>query len=427
MTPASLLHLLLLLLLLALIVGPVSFLLFLAALPGVGLAGPPRRLFYRAHRLRLLLLALAGLGWCGLAASWWMGFASGMWPLYGGAALTVVGGAYLVLYPTRLFHILHRPTYQTAEEVRLADDHPVMGLATEGPSRAYTLETLLQPHGAVDTLGEEPLLVTWCTLSHCAIAFHPGPEVSDLTKLHPVTALNDNICFYDDGNGNLFRQIEEGVVCGPDAGRRSDTRTVTVTTWGRWRRLFPDTLVSHMPPERPQDHLVRRIMLRVHRRVATLDRPFHPVDRPLDPRLPPMTPVLALCLGGEARAWPRDLLHQRGVLEAEVGDAPLVLLADSEGELASAYSRRLDGEVLDLAAFDDSGEGARDGAVSQGPARAVARSADGSRWDLAGRCVAGPRQGARLESPPHFQSVFWFAWALAHPETDLERPGPGRR
>jgi|GEM_PF-6375493 len=420
MTPSSWLHLLLFLL----IVGPLAFVLFLSAIPGHGLAGPPRRLFYRVHRSRRLFLAVGPLAWGVLVLRWAEGLADPLWPILGGLALAAVLAGYFLAHPIHLFQTIRQPRFRAADPVEIPEDMLVLGLDRDGPPRAYTLDTLIQPHGAVDTLGEETVLVIWCSLSNTASALHPGTEVSSLENFRPATAINDNLCYYDLGNGNLFQQIEDGVVCGPDAGRRSDTRPVTVTTWRMWQRLHPDTLVCHMAPARLHDRFVRHVALGVHRRLPTLDRPFHPIDRPLDPRLPPMTPVLAVSHDSVAKAWPRALLHRCRILCAEVGGEPLVLLADAGGEMAAAYSRRLGDRVLRFELLE-----ALDATELPPDQREIlaARSPDGSLWDLAGRCVAGPRQGDRLESPPHFQCAFWFSWARYHPETEMASLDPTDR
>jgi hypothetical protein len=49
--------------------------------------------------------------------------------------------------------------------------------------------------------------------------------------------------------------------------------------------------------------------------------------------------------------------------------------------------------------------------------------AGGSRWRVAtGQATDGPHEGRRLSPATDRSSMFWFAWATLHPETDVYRP-----
>jgi hypothetical protein len=50
----------------------------------------------------------------------------------------------------------------------------------------------------------------------------------------------------------------------------------------------------------------------------------------------------------------------------------------------------------------------------------------GSRWDLFGRAVEGPLQGARLQALPAVDH-FWFSWAAFFPDTEIFRSETDRQ
>lgn len=397
-------------------VFPPLFLIAIASFPGLLVGGPPRRFFYRLHRLRRVLLGIAVVAWLGLVGLWWGGWAAVSWPLGVGTGLAMAFAAYFLGYPLYAFRPVRNPVYRRADEVELPDDLLVIGVSpdSKSPPRAYTLPTLIQAHSAIDMLGDEPRMVTWCTLANTGAVLRLDPALGPLETLRSATAINDNICFHHLGTDNLVQQIESRVVCGPDAGRRLEAEPVLPVSWGVWRKLHPDTQVCDMPPRRLAERLLRRLLLRIHEGLPDRKTPFHRMDRPPDPRLPLMTRVLALELGGEARAWPCSWLFERRVVSTEVGGEPLVLLGDRARGLTAAFSRRPIGstEVLALNALEPKMLEAPQGLHA-------ARSRDGSVWDLAGRCVAGPRAGAQLAPVPHFSDAFWFAWARVHPETRL--------
>lgn len=150
-----------------------------------------------------------------------------------------------------------------------------------------------------------------------------------------------------------------------------------------------------------------RIMMPVDRLVRR-SRPWHRVRRALDPRLPAMTPVIGVDVGGERRAYPVDALPARGVVNDELGGTAVALITDPDSGLAAAYHRKIDGQILTLIPCPISADGA-----------AATDAETGSRWDVAGRAVAGPLQGKRLAPLPHFNGAFWFSWALFRPGTSI--------
>jgi hypothetical protein len=141
--------------------------------------------------------------------------------------------------------------------------------------------------------------------------------------------------------------------------------------------------------------------------------------RDADPRLPAMERVAAVEVGdGWAVAF--TTLREVRAANATTGGIPLAVFW--QGGAASAldradiargrdvgqtavFDRRVAGRVL---SFRPTGAGFQDRET-------------GSRWDMAGRAVAGPLQGHRLTAVPH-GNHFWFAWVVFRPDTELWTP-----
>lgn len=322
----------------------------------------------------------------------------------GFAALCV---GFLLAYPPHLFRPVRELTYVDVREAdRLLDpEDEVVGILDDDLPRAYPVTTMLRPHAVVDRLGEHPLTVTLCSLSGTAAAFTGELAPGRGLDLRTVTAVDDNVVFYDGCSGNLIQQLGERVVDGPDRGRQLEARPAATVPWATWRRLYPHTRLGHRPARGPLDRLLRAAMLRVHRALGAAASPFYRVRRPLDPRLPPMTRMLGVARHGEARAYPCDLFAGRVVVDTTLGGEPVTLWVDAGAGMSAVYSRRSGGRVLSFAA---------DGGA------AFARDREStSRWSLAGEAVSGAEAGTRLEPVHHYWGVFWFRWALTYPETGL--------
>lgn len=399
---------------------------------GVLLLPAPVRVIYRIHHHRRGLLAV---GWTAAVLLLLRGLAGAV--SLGGAlavvALAVLfSGFYLALYPGRLFAPVTDPGLVPApaslDPDAIPGDEEVVGLLLDGEPRAYTLSTLIRSHVVLDRHADQDLAVTYCSLSSTGTAFRTVGR-----RLRAVTAVDNNVVLYDETSGDLVHQAGGRVVCGPGSGGGVESVPVVLTRWDTWSRLHPRTRVSHRPARTWFDRRLRAWMLRMHRVVALLPKPFHPLSYEPDPRLPPMARVLGVAVNGAARAYPLDAFTAPAVLEDELGGEPLVILAERrEGPITSAFSRRLDGRDLRFGAlFGEARDRTDEGGQGKGPDRRDAPAEDalardrqtGSLWNAAGRAVAGPLAGRQLDLLPQHQSAFWFAWAAVHPATELAVQG----
>ena len=134
-----------------------------------------------------------------------------------------------------------------------------------------------------------------------------------------------------------------------------------------------------------------------------------------DPRLSAMARVAAVAIGGDAVAYPFDLLAEVGVVNDTVGEQDLVVFwkAGTSSALNAAqfrnsrdvgssgiFERVVDAQTL---TFDPDGEFFRDRET-------------GSKWTLLGEALQGPLAGQRLARLLHHE-YFWFAWAPFRPYT----------
>ena len=109
--------------------------------------------------------------------------------------------------------------------------------------------------------------------------------------------------------------------------------------------------------------------------------------------------MLGLCLGDEARSYAHVDMPDGAVINDELGGEPILVLYDAGSRTAIPYNRTVDGEELTFYAVE-----------AQGNLPIEMRDVEtGTRWDMAGRAVAGELAGRQLEQVPAF-NAYWFAW-----------------
>ena len=161
------------------------------------------------------------------------------------------GYAPFVMTPPRRHRIL---TAAEADKI-LARDDVVLGMVCGNEVRAYPRDAIARPHYFSDTLARTPMMISYCILCNSAIAFKSVLDGRQL-NLRCVTAFNNSIIYYEPATGNFTHQLDGKVFKGPDAGKCLDTDPVTLSAWGDWQHLHPDTTLFHAPAITVRDKMV---------------------------------------------------------------------------------------------------------------------------------------------------------------------------
>ncbi len=251
---------------------------------------------------------------------------------------------------------LDRPTTLLAAQADWSDDERVLGVVVAGQARAYPVAILNWHELVNDTLGGEPILVSFCPLCGTGMVF--DRRVGGEVRTFGVSGLlyRSDLLMYDRGTESLWSQISAEAVTGPLLGRRLRLLRARMNRWGQWRRDHPETTI--LSRETGYQRHYNRSPYRGYARSRKLLFPV-PVNR----RYHPKTPTLGLRVPGEgSRAYPASELARAG---------------------GSVEERFLGREVQ----------------VSYDPDRKVFS-------------VEAPPEVEVLEG-------FWFAWAAFHPETSV--------
>jgi hypothetical protein len=141
-------------------------------------------------------------------------------------------------------------------------------------------------------------------------------------------------------------------------------------------------------------------------------------DGETDDRLPPKERVVAIFTEDETVVVPFSRLAREPVVQTDAGGRPVVVFY-KRGVVSPLDAPVIDGsrDVGTAAAFDARLDGRRLSFERRGGHFVDRETA--SRWDIAGRAVAGALAGERLEPVRHDQQ-FWFALAAFVPEARIE-------
>jgi hypothetical protein len=282
-----------------------------------------------------------------------------------------------------------------------ADEELVIGLTIGKESRAYPV-ALLSLHEVVnDTVGGQPVLVTWCPLCFSAIVFDRVVDGRSLTFGVSGYLYYDNLVMFDHQSETLWSQLLGQSLKGGFRDGQLRVLPSQLVPWGEWKSRHPDTeILSAAKLGQQADNLFDPYSEYYTSSIAGITG-----KAVNDDRLPAKALTVGLAAGDDARAYPLDTLEAEGIINDELGATPFVLIYEPDRATVTAYLRQLGGQILTFTSADQPG---------------IIRDVEtGSQWDTrTGLAVDGHFTGQELHQIAA-PLVYWFAWASIHQGSDI--------
>jgi hypothetical protein len=309
---------------------------------------------------------------------------------------------------------IDRPTFVSVGSARrwLSDREPVVMLAGQQVARAYPLQVLIWHEIVNDTVRGVPVAVTFCPLCNLAVAF--DRRVDGVVYDFGTSGMlrNSDLVMWDRQTESWWQQATGEAIVGAMTGKRLTPIPAAIVSFGEFRRAYAngEVLSRETGFDRPYGR---------NPYVGYDDINSSPFlfDGRLDPRLRPMERVVAVEHAGQITVFPFREVEQRLVIQAEVGDLPVVVFfaLDSVSPLdqAEIAGSRMIGTV---GVFEPWHDGRRLHFARVGDT--IVDRETGSTWSVLGHATAGALSGARLRPVVH-GTHFWFAVAAFYPHAQV--------
>ena len=297
----------------------------------------------------------------------------------------------------------HHPEFVPAAGATfLQDDDIVLGVASGNVAKAFPAGDLSQ-HGSVfDEMPDGPVSVTWCGVCNTGLVFRAKVKGRTLHfQYDRMVAANE--VQKDLETGSSWQQATGEAIDGPLKGTRLTLYPSVRTTWGAWRRRYPQTLALKPLPGYAELMPSRGGRVKDITRVAPDGAPKGALA--VDPRLPARETVAGLEVRGETVAYPFSMLRAARVVNDRVGGLPVVIVHQPPSDTTTAFDARANGTALAFQAASDD-------------ASAVTDRETHSTWNAYGLCLEGKLKGTQLK-PVLLVPQFWFAWSQFRPATKV--------
>ncbi|MCB8925841.1 MAG: DUF3179 domain-containing protein [Ardenticatenaceae bacterium] len=299
----------------------------------------------------------------------------------------------------------------TEAEEWIFGNEPVIAVEINGEARAYPLQILTWHEIVNDTLGDVPIIITFCPLCNSAIVFERTLDGEPVEFGTSGLLRNSDLVMYDRQTETLWQQFTGEALIGDLAGTQLTFLPSAIISFDNFREAYPDGLVLS------QDTGFGRMYGRnPYSDYDTIGNNPFMFEGELDERLPAMARVVTVSLPNSTDvAYPLDVLAEQGVINDVQGGQNLVVFHVSG--TASAL-----GETIIAAAEDVGATGVFTPLVDgrlltfRQEGDAIVDNETGSTWNIVGQATAGELAGQQLQRIIHGDH-FWFSWAAFKPET----------
>ena len=231
-------------------------------------------------------------------------------------------------------------------------------LSKSAMTRAYPIQILIWHEIVNDTVGGEPLIVTFCPLCNTAIAFKRtfDGQVFDFGTTGRLRY--SNLIMYDRQTETWWQQATGDAIAGEHTGAQLEFYPASMISWSDFKDLYPNGKVLSRDTGHPRDYGRNPYF-----GYDDINQTPFLYDGTTPNQLPPMARVLTVDWNSEAVAYPYEVLSKLNVINDTIGGKDEVIFwaegtasaldasnipESREIGSAVAYSRSLDNQVLDF-------------------------------------------------------------------------------
>lgn len=281
----------------------------------------------------------------------------------------------------------------TVSENKIDSNKLIIGVEINGQAKAYPIEIIGYHHQVQDTIGGQPVMVTYCTVCRTGRVF--SPLVNGKFQHFRLVGMDHfNAMFEDEDTKSWWRQATGDAVAGPLKGSSLKEVPSEQLRLDAWIRKFPNTLI--LQPD--------TLFTNDYEDLEGFDAGT--VESSLEKRDSASWQfkswVIGVLVDGQAKAYDWNEFVQKRLIQDTINNTTIVLVLEKDEMSFHVWKSKIDNAVLQFE-LDVNTQMLKD-------------SLTNTLWDMNGNCVEGLLKGRQLSSVSAYQE-FWHSWQSFHPGT----------
>jgi hypothetical protein len=312
-------------------------------------------------------------------------------------ALAFYGVIYLLFnFRMQADKMFYQPSYKwmaTAKDNKITADKLVIGIVMNGEAKAYPIQLIGYHHQVKDTVGNTPVLVTYCTVCRTGRVYSPmvngKPEIFRLVGMDHFNAM-----FEDVTTKSWWQQATGVAIAGPLQGTSLNEIASTQLTLGSWLKMYPSSLIMQ-----PDSNYKKE-----YEDLADFDKGTTKgsLEKRDSVSWQNKSWVVGIKHNDVSKAYDWNELVNKKIIQDSVAGLPVLLVMEKDSVAFHAWNRTVGGTVLQ---FDNN--------ITVDYFKDINTA---SLWNMNGQCIEGPLKDSTLKTIQAYQE-FWHSWQNFHPGT----------
>jgi hypothetical protein len=274
----------------------------------------------------------------------------------------------------------------------------IIGIEINGQARAYPIQLIGYHHQVRDSVGNVPVMVTYCTVCRTGRVYRPFVN-GKLENFRLVGMDHFNAMFEDATTKSWWQQATGVAIAGPLKGDHLEEIPSHQYSLAAWFRLHPNATVFQ-----PDTNFNKRYADLIDFDKGTIDGSLEKRD---SASWKMKSWVVGIKSDGREKAYDWNDLLKEYFIQDTLGAVPVLLILEKDTSSFHAFNRTVQGRTLFFQ---------KDNISQQ-----LTDSNTHSLWDQNGVCLTGSLKDARLIPLAAYQE-FWHSWKQFHPNTTLYKP-----
>lgn len=295
----------------------------------------------------------------------------------------------------KIFYQPRHKNFAATADNKVAVDKLVIGITANGEAKAYPIEIIGYHHQVRDSLGKQPVMVTYCTVCRTGRVYIPAvdgkPETFRLVGMDHFNAM-----FEDSTTKSWWRQVNGEAIAGSLKGKQLQEFPSQQMRLSTWIEKYPNTSIFQ-----PDTSFQKK-----YDSLAGFDNGT--ISGSLERRDSGSWKFKSWVVGvsnkdnAVAYDW-NDLLKKHTIIDSLPG-LPLLIALEPDSVSFHVFNRTVNGNSLTFQ---------RDPTT-----KLFTDDLTHSSWNYSGNCIDGPLKGASLQRVQAYQE-FWHSWQTFHPRTRI--------
>ena len=298
-----------------------------------------------------------------------------------------------VMKADKIFYQPSTKTFSNQTENTVSLDRLILGVEVEGQAKAFPVQYLAYHHQVVDTVGNNPVIVTYCSVCRTGRVF--SSKVNGMNESFRLVGMSQwNAMFEDHTTGTWWQQATGEAIIGPLRGSKLEEVFVQTVTLGEWFGQYPNSLVMQADTlfseaydhyDDYEDGSVEGTLTR-YDSTSWNDKSW----------------VVGIEIGDKAIAYDWNDLKSKKLIQNTFEGTALMLLLGKGDKSFRVLNRSVGTDVFDFVRNDSTD--------------VLMDTRTMSIWADHGECLEGELKGTQLEGVAASQE-YWHSWKDFHPNT----------